>query len=121
MFALGHKPTYALQKGTSALPPIATAKADFPQPVMSALPPKADMCSALAHVCFGPIADLGHSRSFSDHLRRGQKIRIGLRDAGNQLIRPRQEALEQRRRVRPAIAKHQLDGWRVALQRTNDH
>jgi hypothetical protein len=25
---------------------------------MSALPPKADMCSALAHVCFGPIADL---------------------------------------------------------------
>src|SRR4029450_3753701 len=24
---------------------------------MSALPPKADMCSALAHVCFGPIAD----------------------------------------------------------------
>src|SRR6202008_961178 len=26
--------------------------------VMSALPPKADMCSALAHVCFGPIADI---------------------------------------------------------------
>ena len=25
-----------------------------PQKVMSALPPKADMCSALAHVCFGP-------------------------------------------------------------------
>jgi hypothetical protein len=25
---------------------------------MSALPPKADMCSALAHVCFGPIADI---------------------------------------------------------------
>ena len=24
---------------------------------MSALPSKADMCSALAHVCFGPIAD----------------------------------------------------------------
>ena len=24
---------------------------------MSALPPKADMCSALLHVCFGPIAD----------------------------------------------------------------
>jgi hypothetical protein len=23
---------------------------------MSALPPKADMCSALNHVCFGPIA-----------------------------------------------------------------
>jgi hypothetical protein len=25
---------------------------------MSALPPKADMCSALAYVCFGPIADI---------------------------------------------------------------
>jgi hypothetical protein len=24
----------------------------------SALPPKADMCSALAHVCFGPKADM---------------------------------------------------------------
>ena len=29
-----------------------------PQKVMSALTPKADMCSALAHVCFGPIADI---------------------------------------------------------------
>src|SRR5215475_9355776 len=29
-----------------------------PQDVMSALPPEADMCSALAHVCFGPIADI---------------------------------------------------------------
>jgi hypothetical protein len=27
---------------------------------MSALPPKADMCSALAHVCFGPKADIAH-------------------------------------------------------------
>jgi hypothetical protein len=26
--------------------------------LMSALPPKADMCSALAHVCFGPKADI---------------------------------------------------------------
>ena len=25
--------------------------------VMSALPPKADMCGALGHVCFGQIAD----------------------------------------------------------------
>jgi hypothetical protein len=25
---------------------------------MSALPPKADMCGALAYVCFGPIADI---------------------------------------------------------------
>src|SRR4029450_5313499 len=25
---------------------------------LAALPPKADICSALAHVCFGPIADI---------------------------------------------------------------
>jgi hypothetical protein len=30
---------------------------------MSALPPKADMCSALAYVCFGPIADIAPIRS----------------------------------------------------------
>jgi hypothetical protein len=57
MSALGQKQTYAVQTGMSALPPIATAKAEFPQRVMSALPPKADMCGALAHVCFGPKAD----------------------------------------------------------------
>jgi hypothetical protein len=28
---------------------------------MSALPPKADMCSALDHVCFGPKADMSYS------------------------------------------------------------
>jgi hypothetical protein len=58
MSALGQKQTYALQQAMSALPPIATAKADMPQMVMSALPPKADMCGAIAHVCFGPIADI---------------------------------------------------------------
>jgi hypothetical protein len=40
VFALGQKQTYAVQN------------------VMSALPPIADMCSALAYVCFGPIADM---------------------------------------------------------------
>src|SRR5262245_33740492 len=34
-----------------------------PQIVMSALPPKADMCGALAYVCFGPIADIASTRS----------------------------------------------------------
>jgi hypothetical protein len=29
-----------------------------PHKVMSALPPKADMCSARAHVCYGPEADI---------------------------------------------------------------
>jgi hypothetical protein len=40
MSALGHKQTYAVQK------------------VMSALPPKADMCGATRDVRFGPIADI---------------------------------------------------------------
>src|SRR6478672_7656353 len=40
MSALGQKATCALQD------------------VMSALPPEADLCSALADFCFGPIADL---------------------------------------------------------------
>ena len=40
MSALGQKQTFAAQKG------------------MSALPPKADMCSATRHVRFVPIADI---------------------------------------------------------------
>ena len=61
MFALGQKRTYALQKVTSALPS------------------KADICSALVHVCFVPIADIvdlvlgeavrGFSRSEGMHMR----------------------------------------------------
>jgi hypothetical protein len=58
MSALGHKQTYAPQQAMSALHPIATAKADMPRMVMSALPPKADMCSAFIYVCFGPKADI---------------------------------------------------------------
>ena len=58
MSALGQKQTYALQQAMSALHPIATKKADMCQMVMSALPPKADMCGALPHVCFGPKADI---------------------------------------------------------------
>jgi hypothetical protein len=53
MSALGQKPTYAVQHVMSALPPIATAKADMPRFVMSALPLKADMCGANGDVCFG--------------------------------------------------------------------
>jgi hypothetical protein len=45
MSASGQKQTLALQK------------------VMSALPSKADMCGALADVCFGPIADIPQSIS----------------------------------------------------------
>jgi len=52
MSALGQKQTCALQNLMSALPPIATAKADMPQLVMSALSPKADMCGATGDVRF---------------------------------------------------------------------
>jgi hypothetical protein len=38
--------------------PNSDRESGFLQKVMSALPPKADMCGALAHVCFGPIADI---------------------------------------------------------------
>jgi hypothetical protein len=43
MSALGQKQTCAVQLVQSG---------------MSALPPKADMCGALAHVCFVPKADI---------------------------------------------------------------
>jgi len=55
---LGQKQTCALRQVMSALPPIATAKADMPKMVISALPPKADMCAATSDVGYGPIADM---------------------------------------------------------------
>ena len=39
----------------------------FPQTVVSALPPKADMGSAKAHVCFGPIADILADPNINGH------------------------------------------------------
>jgi hypothetical protein len=63
MSALGQKRTYAPQQAMSALPLIATAKADMPQMVMSALPPKADMCGATGNVGYGPIADIDSARN----------------------------------------------------------
>ena len=75
MSALGHKETFAAQQVMSALPRIATAKADMPQMVMSALAPIADMCGATSDVRFGPKADI---RLF-DHLvgAREQRRRHG--------------------------------------------
>ena len=46
MSALGHKRTFAVQNG------------------MSALHPKADMCGATRHVRFVPIADIGQAVSY---------------------------------------------------------
>src|SRR4029078_13168776 len=51
MSAKGHKQIYA------------------PQKAMSALPPKADVCGAMSHVGFGPIADIVSSHSISSSSR----------------------------------------------------
>src|SRR5262245_41950960 len=59
MSALGQKPTYALQQAMSAFTPNSDRESEIPQKAMSALPPKADMCSAAWDVRFGPIADIG--------------------------------------------------------------
>jgi len=57
MSALGHKQTYALQQAMSALPPIATAKADISKP-SCLLYPRERTCavqtvmSALGRLCW---------------------------------------------------------------------
>jgi hypothetical protein len=38
--------------------PNSDRESEIPHKVISALPPKVDMCSALVHVCFGPEADM---------------------------------------------------------------
>jgi hypothetical protein len=38
--------------------PNSDRESEIPQKAMSALHPKADMCSALAYVCLGPEADI---------------------------------------------------------------
>jgi hypothetical protein len=48
--------------------PNSDRKSDIPQKAMSALPPKADMCGANEHVCFGPIADIDRRWSLFEHL-----------------------------------------------------
>jgi hypothetical protein len=45
-------------KNLCPLYPNSDRKSGIPHKMMSALPPKADMCSALAHARFGPIADI---------------------------------------------------------------
>ena len=40
--------------------PNSDRESGFAHEVMSALPLKADMCGALAYVCFGPEADINH-------------------------------------------------------------
>jgi len=85
MSALGQKQTCAMQNVMSALPPIATAKADIRQlgitkasrsnhQAMSALHLKADMCGAIPDVRYGPKADIdlmaGSQETWKFHLLR---------------------------------------------------
>ena len=62
MSALGQKQTCAMRQPMSALLSIATAKADFRKKARSALPPKADMCGAIADVRYGPKADIPNQK-----------------------------------------------------------
>jgi hypothetical protein len=59
MSALGQKRTYAAQQVMSALPPIATAKADFRARSCPLYPQKRTCAVQLGIVRFGPIADIG--------------------------------------------------------------
>jgi len=57
----GSKADICAAKSDVRFTPNSDRKSVFPHKVMSALPPKADMYSALAYVCFGPIADIACS------------------------------------------------------------
>ena len=57
MSALGHKPTYAVEN--VRFTPNSDRESGLPAKVMSALPPKADVCGTTRDVRYGPIADIG--------------------------------------------------------------
>jgi len=62
--------------------PIADRESGHPQTVMSALPPKADMCSAVADVGYGPKADSCIvTNGLFDHLVSASKQWFGDREA----------------------------------------
>jgi hypothetical protein len=122
MSALGQKQTFAVQKAMSALPPIATAKADMPQMVMSALNLKADMCGANRQVCFGPKADMRH---LFDHLidageqRRwhGEAERLGCLEVDRQLVFCRCLYRQIRRRISDAAINVRFSNRPVWVKR----
>src|SRR5262249_13045582 len=73
--APGRRGTAELCTHTTSCQPNAAPK------VMSASPPKADMCSALADVCFGPIADIAASNVTREGSKaRGRSVRGDHRD-----------------------------------------
>src|SRR5262245_60224675 len=64
----GSKADICAAKSDVRFTPNSDRKSGFPHKVMSALLPKADMCSAPAYVCFGPKGDIANS--VTDHQRR---------------------------------------------------
>ena len=68
MSALGQKQTFAVQK------------------CMSALPPKADICGALAHVRYGPIADKTAYSSLGGTGGAGGLVASTMRPASNRAM-----------------------------------
>jgi hypothetical protein len=54
----GSKSDICAAKTHVRLTPDSDRDSGLPQTVMSALPPKADMCGATGDVCFGPLADI---------------------------------------------------------------
>ena len=57
--------------------PNSDGESGFPQTVMSALPPEADVCGANRHVCFGPIADIVGLYSITSSARASTADGIG--------------------------------------------
>ena len=84
MSAWGQKQTFAVQKGTSALPP------------------KADMCTALAHVCFGPIADIG-PKFASPHKIKNRRLRAAYSPFRRLQLPPPHQYLRQSPASYPAL------------------
>ena len=65
----GSKADICAAKSDVRFIPNSDRKSGFPQKVMSALPPKADTCSALAYVCLGPKADIDSVHSITSSAR----------------------------------------------------
>src|SRR5262249_50723075 len=76
MSALGQKQTYASQQVMSALPPIATEKADIRNRSCPLCPQKQTCAGALGNVRYGPIADMPVD-AMPQSLKRQIRIRTG--------------------------------------------
>ena len=55
--------------------PNSDRESGFPHKVMSALPPKADMCGATRDVCYGPIADICDAEAVIERLSKRMTCR----------------------------------------------